>query len=114
MAKWSVITNKMTSKGYILLEVTAAAAITAIAALSLSAALITAAHISAAAQAVTRGRLLAHSHLEQAAAGVAPTCLSDGPLSSTLTIHDVDGTLLWQVEVRGPNLHKPLKIIGGP
>ena len=102
------------SAGYILLEVMAASAIIALVALALSASLIAATHISDAARAVTRGRFLAQSHLEMAFAGVAPDYLHDGPLVSTLTQIDIEGTVLWQVEIQGPNLHKPLSMIGGP
>lgn len=99
---------------FILLEVAAAAAIIAIAALALSAALITSTQISLAARSVTHGRLLAQSHLEMAAAGVAPTYLHNDNLSSTLTVLEKEGQILWQVEVHGPHLHKPLTVVGGP
>jgi len=108
------VNNSKLSGGYILLEVVAAAAIIAIVALSLSAALIAASHISASARAVTRGRLLAQTHLEQGAAGVAPTHLYADELTSTMTVLELDGVILWQVVVQGPNLHKPLKVVGGP
>ena len=101
-------------KGYILLEVTAAAAIIALSALSLSAALITTTQISATSRAVTQGRLLAQSHLQQAAAGVAPPHLYGNGLTSTLTIIEQDGNILWQVEIQGEHLIKPLRVVGGP
>lgn len=106
--------TSLNTKAYILLEVAAAAAIIAIAALALSAALITSTQISLAARAVTQGRLLAQSHLEMAAAGVAPTYLYNDNLTSTLTIIDYQGQILWQVEVQGPHLHKPLTVVSGP
>lgn len=102
------------TRAYILMEVAAAAAIIAMAVLALSAALITATHISLASRAVTHGRLLAKSHLEMAAAGVAPARLHDYNLTSTLTTQAQDGQILWRVEVHGPNLHKPLTVVGGP
>ncbi len=105
---------RLNHKAYILMEVVAATAIIAIAALALSAALITATHISVTSRAITHGRLLAQSHLEMAAAGVAPTHLHDHNLISTLTTLEQDGRILWQVEVTGPNLHKPLMVVGGP
>lgn len=105
---------RLFTKGYILLEVVAASAILVIVALSLSCALISATAITEAARAVTRGRLLARSHLEQAAAGNVPETITDGDLVSVLTVLDWDGTILWQVEVSGGNLHRPLKVVGGP
>jgi hypothetical protein len=105
---------RLTDNASILIEVAAAAAIIAVAALALSAALITATQISLASRAVTHGRLLAKAHLEMAAAGVAPTQLDQGDLTSTLTALEQDGQVLWRVEVRGPNLHKPLTVVGGP
>lgn len=104
----------MIAKGYILVEVTAAAAVVAIAALALSAALITATQISLASRAVTHGRLLAKSHLEMAAAGDAPAQLHHRGLTSTLTTLEQDGHTLWRVEVHGPHLHKSLTVVGGP
>lgn len=102
------------AKAYILLEVAAAVALIAIVALALSAALISATHISVTSQAVTHGRLLAQCHLEMAAAGVAPAHLYNYNLTSTLTTLEQEGQILWQVEVHGPNLHKPLTVVGGP
>lgn len=106
--------NLKNNKAYILLEVVTAAAIIAIAVLALSAALITATQISLAARAVTHGRLLGQRHLEMAAAGVAPVHLHDDNLTSTLTTLEQEGQILWQVDIYGPNLHKPLMVVGGP
>lgn len=107
----AMITVKIRKRGFILLEVIAAAAIIAVAALSLSAALITASQITAAAKAVTRGRLLAQSHLEMARAGVAPEILEESDLISTLILVEDH---LFHIEVQGTNLQKPLTMVGGP
>ncbi len=96
------------------MEVLAAAAIIALAALALLAALTSALQIFQVSQAVTRGRLLAASHLEQAAAGTAGPYLWDGNLQSTLTILEQEGYILWQAEVQGPDLLIPLRLVGGP
>lgn len=101
-------------KGYILLEVQAAAALIALIALALTAAILSAGQIFQTAQGVTRGRLLAASHLEQAAAGKAETFLREGDFESTLTTIAGDGYSLWQAEVSGPGLKKPLRMVGGP
>ena len=96
------------------MEVLAAAAIIALAAVALLAALASALQIFQTSRAVTRGRLLAASHLEQAAAGTAGPYLWDGKLQSTLTILEQEGYILWQAEVQGPDLPKPLRLVGGP
>lgn len=96
------------------MEVLTAAAIIAVTALALSGALVTVSAITQASRAVTRGRLLAQSHLEQAAAGTAPQVLVDGDLVSILTPLDCDGIILWQAEVNGSYLHKSLKVVGRP
>lgn len=101
-------------RGFILMEVIMAAAVIALAALVLGAALAGAMQIFRASQAVTRGRLLAASHLEQAAAGVAEPFLWEGELQSTLTVLEGEGYILWQAEVSGPGLAKPLRLVGGP
>lgn len=101
-------------KGYILLEVQAAAALIALTALALTAALLGAVRVFQTAEAVTRGRLLAASHLEKAAAGQVGTVLREGELESTLTPLAGDGYCLWQAEVIGPGLNKPLRMVGGP
>lgn len=106
--------NNPGGKGYMLLEVLAATAILAITALSISAALITATSVAGTARAITRGRLLAQSHLEQAAGGNAPLRLDWGNLSSTLKCLEQDGCVLWEVVVQGPDLPCPLKVVGGP
>ena len=104
----------MQRKGFILVEVVTAAAIIVLAAFALTAALAGASNIFHAARAITKGRLLAVSHLEQAAAGVVQSCLREGNLRSTLTLLEVDGLILWQVEVRGPGLTETLVMVGGP
>lgn len=96
------------------MEVIAAAAIIALASLALGLALTSALQIFHASRAVTRGRLLAASHLEQAAAGTAEPYLWDGDLKSALTIQEGEGYVLWQAEVQGPGLVKPLRMVGGP
>lgn len=96
------------------MEVIAAAAIIALAALALSAALICALQIFQVSRAVTLARLLAASHLELAAAGVAPAQIREGNLQSFLTALEQDGYVLWQAEVVGADLPKPLRMVGGP
>lgn len=106
--------NNLSQRGYLLLEVAAAAAIIALVSLAVGVAMSSALQIFHSAQAVTRGRLLAASHLEQAAAGIGETNLWDGSLHSTLTTLTGEGYILWQVEVRGPGLLQPLRMVGGP
>ena len=96
------------------MEVIAAGAIIALAALALGLALTSALQIFQASRAVTRGRLLAASHLEQAAAGIAEPYLWDGNLQSTLTVLEQEGYVLWQAEVQGPGLTMSLRMVGGP
>lgn len=96
------------------MEVIAAAAIIAMAALALSAALTSALQIFRVSRAVTRARLLAACHLEQAAAGVAPPEIREGNLLSVLTVLEQEGCILWQAEVVGADLPKPLRMVGGP
>ena len=102
------------SRGYFLMEVIAAAAIIALAALALSAALASALRIFQVSRAVTQARLLAACHLEQAAAGVAPPQIREGKLLSVLTVLEHEGCALWQAEVAGEDLPKPLRMVGGP
>ena len=99
---------------FVLTEVLAAAATIALVSLALATALTGALQIFHIAQTVTRSRLLAASHLEQAAAGVAVQQLWDGDLRSTLSSTEVDGHVLWQAVVEGPGLAKPLRLVGGP
>lgn len=96
------------------MEVIAAAAIIAMAALALSAALASALQIFKVSRTVTRARLLAAGHLEQAAAGVAPHEIREGNLLSVLTVLEQEGCILWQAEVSGADLPKPLRMVGGP
>jgi type II secretory pathway pseudopilin PulG len=106
--------KKMGFRAFILSEVIMAAAVIALAALALGAALTGALQIFRVSQAVTRGRLLAASHLEQAVAGVAERYLWEGDFQSVLTVLEEDGYTLWQVEVSGPGLAEPLRMVGGP
>lgn len=101
-------------KGYFLLEVTAAAAVIALAATALLGALLAAEQIALTARAVTRGRLLAKAHLEMARAGKAPAVLHRDGLTSTLTVLDWGGSELWQVEVEGDHLFRNLTVVSGP
>jgi len=100
--------------GFVLLEVVAAASIITLLALSLSVGLIAAMEMNAVARAVTQGRLMAQSHLAQAAAGVAPPQWEEDGLVSTLQPIEQGGLTLWQVEVQGDKLPQPLRMVGGP
>ncbi|MTI94938.1 MAG: hypothetical protein FH749_05530 [Firmicutes bacterium] len=99
------------SKGAILLDVAAAAAIMVLVALTLGALFVSTLQIADTAQAVTRGRLLAQAHLELASAGQAPDVLSEASLTSTLTALHSNGISYWQVEVTGEALPKPLAMV---
>lgn len=101
-------------RGYVLLEVMAAAAVIALVATALFAAMAGALQIFGAARAVSRGRLLAAAHIELAAAGLAGPSLTEGGLTSVLTVLTAEGCTLWQAEVQGPGLAQPLRLVGGP
>lgn len=102
------------SRGFILMEVVTAAALIALVSVTLFFALTGSLKIFRTAKAVTRGRLLAASHLALAQAGKANQWLVEDKLVSVLTFIEGDGFSLWQVEVSGGDLPQPLVLVGGP
>ena len=98
-------------RGVVLLDVAAASAIMVLVALTLTGLFVTTLQVMECAQAVTRGRLVAQSHLELARAGLAPELHVEHGLTSELTFVEVNGVIYWQIEVRGTALLKPLRLV---
>lgn len=102
----------MRNRGMALLETVTAAAIVAAVTLSLAAGLTTAIQVAATADAVTRGRLLAQAHLELTLAGEEMATREEGGLKSRLTVFDADEGIVYQVEITGDGLPRPLRLAG--
>lgn len=96
------------------MEALVAGALLLLVSAALAAVLVTTSQISAAAQAVTKARLLAQSHLEQARVSGETGTIHQDSLTSTAVITEYDGREYWQIEVSGPNLPRPIRLVAAP
>jgi hypothetical protein len=104
----------MNQRGSLLMEALVAGALLLLVSAALAAVLIATSQISVAAQSVTKARLLAQSHLAQVRVSGEASSIHQDLLTSIATIVEHEGRHYWQIEVAGPNLPRPLRLVAAP